>query len=251
MLQKKKKKKESSPAPQFEASVLWRSAFYIVQLSHLYMTTGKTVALIIQTFVSKVMSLFYNMLSRFVIPFLPRSKCLLVSWLPSLATVILEPKKIKPVIASTFPPSGTGCHNLSFWMLSFKPAFSTLLFHPIKRLFSCSSLSAIQFSSVTQSCPTFCDSMDCSIPCFPVHHQLLELAQTHGHWDGDAIQWSHPLWSPSPRAFNLSQHQGLFQWVSSLHQWPKYWGFSFSIILPMNIQNWFPLGLTGLISLQS
>ena len=103
-------------------------------LSLLYsptLTSGKTVALIIQTFVSKVTSLFYNMLSRFVIPFLPRSKCLLVSWLPSLATVILVPKKIKPVTASTFPPSGTGCHNLSFWMLSFKPAFSTLLFHPI------------------------------------------------------------------------------------------------------------------------
>ena len=62
--------------------------------------------------------------------------------------------------------------------------------------------------------------MDCSMPGFPVHHQLLELAQTHVHWVGDAIQLSHPLSSPSPPAFNLSQHQGLFQWISSSHDWP-------------------------------
>ena len=76
------------------------------------------------------------------------------------------------------------------------------------------------FSSVTQSCLSRCDSIDCSMPGFPVHHQLPELAQTHVHWVGDAIQPSHPLSSPSP-AFNLSQHQGLFQWVSSLHQVAK------------------------------
>ena len=74
-----------------------------------------------------------------------------------------------------------------------------------------------QFSSVSQSCPTLCSPMDCSTPGLPVHHQLLELAQTHVHRVGDAIQPSHPLSSPSPPAFNLSQHQGLFQWVSSLH----------------------------------
>ena len=67
-----------------------------------------------------------------------------------------------------------------------------------------------QFSSVAQSCPTLCDPMDYSVPGFPVHHQLLELAQTYMHRVGDAIQASHPLSSPSP-AFNLSQHQGLFQ----------------------------------------
>ena len=64
----------------------------------------------------------------------------------------------------------------------------------------------------------FCDPMDCSTPGFPVHHQLPELAQTHVHWVSDAIQSSHPLSSPSPPAFNLSQHQSLFQWVSSSHQ---------------------------------
>ena len=75
-----------------------------------------------------------------------------------------------------------------------------------------------QFRSVTQSCLTLCDPMDCSTPGFPVHHQPLELTQTQIHWVGDAIQPSHPLSSPSPPAFHLSQHQGLFQWVSSLHQ---------------------------------
>ena len=78
----------------------------------------------------------------------------------------------------------------------------------------------LQFNSVTQSCPTLCDSMDCSTPGFPVHHQLLEFTQTHVHWIIDAIQPSHPLLSPSP-AFSLSQHQGLFQWVSSSHQVAK------------------------------
>ena len=79
----------------------------------------------------------------------------------------------------------------------------------------------IQFSSVTQSCPTLWDPMNCSMPGLPVHHQLLEFTQTHVHWVGDAIQPSHPLSSPSPPAFNLSQHQGLFQWVSSSHQVAK------------------------------
>ena len=78
--------------------------------------------------------------------------------------------------------------------------------------------STIQFSSVTQSCLTLCDPMDCNIAGFPVHHQLSELAQTHVHWVGDVIQPSHPMSSPSPPAFNLSQHQGLFKWVSSSHQ---------------------------------
>ena len=78
-----------------------------------------------------------------------------------------------------------------------------------------------RFSSVTQSCMTLCDPMDCSTPGLPVHHQLPEFTQTHVHWVGDAIQPSHPLSSPSPPAFNLSQHQGLFQWVSSSHQVAK------------------------------
>ena len=78
-----------------------------------------------------------------------------------------------------------------------------------------------RFNSVTQSCPTLCDPMDCSTPGFPVHHQVLELAQTHGHPVSDAIQPSHSLSSPSLLAFNLSQDQDLFQWVSSSHQVAK------------------------------
>ena len=83
----------------------------------------------------------------------------------------------------------------------------------------------IQFSSVAQLCPTLCDPMGCSTPGLPVHLQLLEFTQTHVHWVYDAIQPSHPLSSPSPPAFSLSQHQGLFQWVSSSHQVAKVLGF--------------------------
>ena len=97
-----------------------------------------------------------------------------------------------------------------------------------------------------------CNPMNHSTPGLPVHHQLLEFTQTHVHWVGDAIQPSHPLLSPSPPALNLCQHQGLFQWVSSLHQVAKVLGVSTSAsVLPKNIQGWFPLGLTGLISLHS
>ena len=78
-----------------------------------------------------------------------------------------------------------------------------------------------QLSSITQSYPTLCDPMDCSTPGLPVYHQLPELTQTHVHQVSDAIQPSHPLSSPSPPAFNLSQHQGLFQWVSSSYQVAK------------------------------
>ena len=84
-------------------------------------------------------------------------------------------------------------------------------------------------SSVAQSCSTLCHPMDCSTPGFPVHYQIPELAQTHALWVNDAIQTSCPLSSPSLPAFSLSQHQVLFQWVGSSHQWPKYWSFSFSI----------------------
>ena len=84
---------------------------------------------------------------------------------------------------------------------------------------------SVQFSSVTQSCLTLCDPMDCSMPGLPVHHQLPELTQTHVHWVSDGIQPSHPLSSPSPPAFNLSQHQDLLKWVSSSHQVAKVLAF--------------------------
>ena len=123
-----------------KVSILWHSAFFMIQLSHPYMTTGKTIALTRQTFVGKVISLLFNMLSRFVIAFFPRSKRLLISWLQSPSTVILEPKKRRSVTASTFSPSichemmGLDAMILIFWMLSFKPPFS--LSFTLKRLFS-------------------------------------------------------------------------------------------------------------------
>ena len=124
--------------PSSEASILWHSAFFMGQLLHPYMTTGKIIALTQWTFVGKVMSLLFNMLSRFVIGFLPRSKHLLIS--PS--AVILEPKKIKSVTVSIVSPFI--CHEVMgpdamifiFWMLSFMPAFSLSPFTFIKRLSS-------------------------------------------------------------------------------------------------------------------
>jgi len=104
-------------------------------------------------------------------------------------------------------------------------------------------------SSIAQSCLTLWDPMDCRTPGLPVHHQLLEFSQTHAHWVGDPIQPSHPLLSPSPPAFNHSQHQGLFKWVSSSYQWPNYGVSASGSVLQMNIQDWFPLGCTGWISL--
>ena len=93
-----------------KASILWRSAFFMVQLSHPYTTTEKTIALTLWAFIGKVMSLFFNMLSRFVIVFLPRSKNHLISWLQSPSAVILEPQKIKSVIVSIVTPSI--CHEV-------------------------------------------------------------------------------------------------------------------------------------------
>ena len=99
------------------------------------------------------------------------------------------------------------------------------------RIFAAYRILQFRFSSVTQLCLTLIDPMDCSTPGFLVHHQLLEFAQTHDHRVSDAIQPSHPLSSPSPPVFNLSQHQGLFN-ESALHiRWSKYWNFSFSISL--------------------
>ena len=124
------------------------TAFFMVQLSHPYMTTGKIIALTRWIFVSKLMSLLFNMLSRFVIDFLPRNKRLLNSWLQSLSTVILDPKDIQSV--SFFFPSifhevmGPDAMILVFWMLHFKPGFSLSSFTLIKKLFSYSLLSVIR-----------------------------------------------------------------------------------------------------------
>ena len=137
----------------WKASILPCLAFSVIQLSHLYLTTGKIIALTIWTSDGKVMSLLFNTLPTFVIAFLPRNKCLLILWLQLLSPVILEPKKRKYATISTFSPSI--CHEvigpvamiLVLWMLSFKPAFSLSSFIFIKKLFSSSSLSAIRVVS--------------------------------------------------------------------------------------------------------
>ena len=118
----------------------------------------------------------------------------------------------------------------------------------------CSWINLNQFSSVTQSCPTLCDSMNHSTPGLPVHHQLPESSQTHVRRVGDAIQPSHPLSSPSPPALSLSQNQGIFKWISSSHQMAKLHQvglWASTSVLPTNTQDWSPLGWTGWISLQS
>jgi len=136
-----------------KASILQCSALFIVQLSHPYMTTGKTIALTRWTFVDKIMSLLFNMLSRLVIAFLPSSKRLLISWLQSPSAMILESPQNK--VSHCFHCFTIFCHEvmgldtmmLVFWMLSFKPTFSFSSFTFIKRLFSSSSLSAIRVVS--------------------------------------------------------------------------------------------------------
>ena len=180
------------------ASILWNVAFFMVQLSHPYMATGKSIALTRWTFVGKVMSLLFNMLSRFIIAFLPKSKHLLISWLQSPSAVILEPKKRKSFTVSTVSPSI--CHEvmgpyamiLVFWMLSFKPTFSLSSFTFIKRLFSVSSaylrllifLPAILIPACSSSSPAF--------------HSMYSAYKLNKH--GDNIQPSRipfPNWNQS------------------------------------------------------
>ena len=110
--------------------------------------------------------------------------------------------------------------------------------------------SSVQFSSVTQSCPTLCDPKNHSTPGLPVHHQLPEFIQTHDHRVSDAIQPSHSLSSSSPSAPNLSQHQSLFQIVDSSHEVAKVLEVQLQH-QSINTQDWSPLGWTGWISLQS
>ena len=135
-------------------------------------------------------------------------------------------RRLAHCICSDFIMSAPALNKLTpFW----NSLCQEILFPPVLRLPQ--QFVRIQFSSVTQSCPTLCDPVDYSSPAFSVHQQILAPTQTHVHPISDAIQSSHPLSSPSPPTFNLSQHQGLFKWVSSLHRWPKYWRFSFSISL--------------------
>ena len=134
------------------------------------------------------------------------------------------------------------------WVSSF---YQNTMQRPCQRPPSEYRFCCVIISSVTQLCPTLCDPMDCSTPGFPVYHQLLELTQSHVHWVSDAIQPSCPLSSPSPAAFNLSQHQGLFQLSQFFTSDGQSIGVSASTsVLPVNTQDWPPLGWTSWISLQ-
>ena len=132
-----------------KASILWCSAFFTVQSDKPYVTTGKTIALTVQSFVGRVMTLLFNTLSRFVIAFLPRSNRLLISWLQSPSAVIFRAQEEEiGHYFHLFPfylpwSNGTRCHDLGFSVLSFKPAFSLFSFTVTKKLFSSSLLSAI------------------------------------------------------------------------------------------------------------
>ena len=190
-----------------KASILQRSAFFIVQLSHPYMTTGKTIALTRQTFVGKVMSLLFNMLSRLVVSFLPSSKCLLISWLQSPSAVILEPKKMKSLAVSIVSPSichevmGPDAMILVFWMFSFKPTFSLSPFPFIKRLFRSSSHSAIRVaSSAYLRLLIFLPAIliPASASSSPAFHMIYSAYKLNKQ--GDNIQpWCtpFPIWNPS------------------------------------------------------
>ena len=190
-----------------KASIPWCSAFFIVQLSHPYMTTGKTTSLTRQTFVGKVMSLFFNMTSSLVITFLPRSKSLLISWLQSPATVIWEPPKIKSDTVSTVSPSifhevmGPDAMILVFWMLSFKPTFWLFSFTFIKRPFSSSLFSAISVvSSAYLRLLIFLPAIlipACALsrPAFLMMYSVYKLNK-----QGDSVQPWHtpfPIWNQS------------------------------------------------------
>ena len=164
-----------------KALILQCSAFFIVQLSHPYMTTGKTIALTRRTFVGKVMSLLLNMLSRLDITFLPRRKHLSISWLQSPSAVILEQKKIKSLTVSIVSPSiylevmRPDAMILVFWMLSFKPTSSLSSFTFIKGLFSSSLLSALSVICISEVIDISPDNLDSSL-CFfqpSISHDVL------------------------------------------------------------------------------
>ena len=176
------------------------------------MTTGKTLALTRRNFVGKVMSLLFNMLSRLVITFLPRSKRLLINY--AAKSLQLCPTLCDPIDGS--PPGSPvpgilQARTLKWAAISFSDAWNW----KVKvKLLSRVQLFVTPWTAARQA--SF------------VHHQLPEITQTHVHRVSDAIQPSHPLSSPSAHAFNLSQNQGLFKWVLHIRL-PKYWSFSFSI----------------------
>ena len=194
-----------------KASILRCSAFFIVQLSHQYMTTttGKTIALTRQTFFAKVISLLFNMLSRLVINFLPKSKCLFISRLQSWSAVILEPRKIKPVMVSTVSPSI--CHEVMgpdamifvFWMLSFKPTFC--------------------FPGGSEGKASACNAGDLGL--------IPESGRSPGEGNGNllcTLTWKTPCMEKPGRLQSMGLQRVGHDWVTSLTH--SFWLSSFTLI---------------------
>ena len=192
-----------------KASILQHSAFFIVQLLHPYMTTGKTIALTRRTFVGKVMSLLLNMLSRLVINFLPRSKHLLISWLQSPSAVILEPSKIQ---SATVSPSV--CHEvmgpdamiLVFWILSFRPTrilLSILSHYRLLQNIGYRSL-CIEFSSLHSVVSNSCDPMTCTLLSSSVHNFPSKNTEWGCHF---LLQGTFPIKGSNPHLLRLLHWQ--------------------------------------------
>ena len=208
----------------------------------------KTIAL---TFVSKVMSLLFNMLSSFVIDFLPRSKCLLISRLQSPSTVTLEPKKIVCHCFHYFPiylpwNAGTRCHDLSLLNVEFQASFFTLLFYPHQEVLSVSQFTHSVMSDSLWRHGLQHTRLSCPLPTPRIYSNSCPLSQ-----------WYHPT-MPSSSVVSFSSHLQSFQASGSfqMSQFFALGGQSIGVstsasVLPMNIQSWFPLRLIGLISFQS
>ena len=185
-----------------KVSILRCSAFFRVQLSHPYMTTGKTIALTRWMFVGKVMSLLFNMLSRLVIAFLPRIRHLLISWLQSPSAVILEPPKIKSATVCSVSPSvgyeamGPDAMTLGFWMLSFKPTFFPLLFHFYQEAFEFFAFyckgGVICISEVIDISPGNLDSSLCFFQP-SVSHDALCIEVKEAEWRYTALTCHVPI----------------------------------------------------------
>ena len=189
-----------------KTSIFRRSAFFIVQLSHPYVTTGKAIALTRWTFVGKVMSLLFNILSRLVVAFLPRSKCLLISWLQSPSAVILEPPKIKHLTVSpsvSHEVMGPDAMILVFWMLSFKPTFA---------LFLTSIKSILQSVLLTNDCINTYDttSRALAILCLVwfLQTELFQIIETN--WDAVTIHIANV--AILLKTIHCPQYQSLQKW---------------------------------------
>ena len=187
------------------------------------MTTGKTIALTRQTFIGKVISLLFDMLSRLVIAFLPRSKRLLISWLQSPSAVILEPEKIKSVTVSIISPSichevmGPDAMILVFWMLSSKPTFSLSSFTFIKRPFSSSSLSAIRV--VSSAYLRLLIVFRIKLRTWQRHSEILAFSKVLGKIQGTGHQVFHIFWKKFSSSSNLSFFQNQISPKIIIHPW--------------------------------